>query len=652
MDAVVSKIVGEVEADAQQMAELLPVGDEIFASITEVLETAATDKLNEQSEDELKVALAQDSLSRKLATRVEELRKENEARSYETVQQCLHGIFEAVSGSFNFNPSAPDDDPEARFVSHVDAAVQEVEDATRDCVASASRDRAIDDFKKEAESSRELVRECARSMKEQHAAMEAFEQSRLAIREEKEELMIRQAQLAESTSQKQKKREKLAKQLKEDNKRWEEKAAAAMQEHDETCARLREGAKSLHRQKLRVLQEKQDKANAERQAKLAAETAAVAADAAAKRLSKAARELEAAMLRHARKMEGCGVEEVVKSFFKATPPEELSSLLNVGTAGKRAAGKRAAVVTLTATDETGRVLCASGVHDFTPAVPPFSRFVEWGRLDTASGGTIVLSAAVPLLARCSEEHLRSLPASVQLVKALSGDGLAGDAGAKVKLLCRAEQDMAGCLGSVDQPRKLIALTEGEQLTMLPEVAERLKKLPGPFYIVSMVGAMRIGKSFLLSALVRLLTGRQDLTFGVSKQTKTYTKGVDYCAAPHPDGGTVLFLDVEGEGSTDRSRVYDNVLFSTVFLLSSAVLFNCRGIPNSATVINSLECAVEVAQATADQGESVQTKRLHVVCRDTNYADKDDDADYRNDLLENTKKDRAATTKGFFNYFSC
>eukprot|EP00754_Rhynchopus_humris_P030983 Rhum_TRINITY_DN15306_c4_g1::Rhum_TRINITY_DN15306_c4_g1_i10::g.150242::m.150242 len=645
MDAVVSKIVGEVEADAQQMAELLPVGDEIFASITEVLETAATDKLNEQSEDELKVALAQDSLSRKLATRVEELRKENEARSYETVQQCLHGIFEAVSGSFNFNPSAPDDDPEARFVSHVDAVVQEVEAATRDCVASASRDRAIDEFKKGAESRRSMVRESARIVKEQHALMEALEQSVQELGEEKEKLNEREAELLNS-EKKQKKRKKLAKQLEEDTKKYEKKAATTMQKHDKTCARLREAAQLLDRQKLWVLQEKQNKANAGLQAKTAAAAAAVAADAAAKRLAKAARGLEAAMLRHARKMEGCGVEEVVKSFFKATPPEELSSLLNVGTAGKRAA-----VVTLTATDETGRVLCASGVHDFTPAVPPFSRFVEWCRLDTASGGTIVLSAAVPLLARCSEEHLRSLPASVQLVKALSDDGLAGDAGAKVKLLCRAEQDMAGCLGSVGQPRKLIALAKGEQLTM-PKVDPVLKQLPGPFHIVSMVGAMRIGKSFLLSALVRLLTGRQDLTFGVSDQMKTYTEGVDYCAAPHPDGGTVLFLDVEGAGSRDRSPVYDNMLFSTVFLLSSAVLFNCRGIPNSATVINSLECAVEVAQATADQGESVRTKRLHVVCRDTNSASKDDDADSRNNLLEETKKDGSASTKRFFNYFSC
>ena len=446
---------------------------------------------------------------------------------------------------------------------------------------------------------------------------------------------------------------KLAKQLEGDHKKWEEKLAAAMREHEETCARLRrEAAGRLDRQEMlaeareRELQEEQDKVNAEGQAKAAAAAAAVVAEASAKRLSEATRRLEAAILRHARKMAGSGVEEVVESFFKATSPEVLSSLLNVGTAGQRAA-----VVSLTATDKaTGKVLCASGVQDFAPAAPPFSRLVEWGRLHPLVGGTIVLSAAVPLLARCDEGHLRSLPASVKLRTALNDDGLAGDTRAKTKLLCTAERDMAACLaGSVAQPRKLIALSEGEQLTIPPEVASSLQLLPGPFHIVAMIGVMRIGKSFLLSALVRLLTGCNELTFGVSNQTTTYTKGVDYCAAPHPDGGTVLFLDVEGADSTDRSRVYDNVLFSTVFLMSSAVLFNCDRIPNDAGKVNSLECSVEIARTTAEC-ESVGAKRVHLVCRNSNDANRDGDTGFRNSLLESAKKDGSAS-KGFFNCFS-
>lgn len=111
--------------------------------------------------------------------------------------------------------------------------------------------------------------------------------------------------------------------------------------------------------------------------------------------------------------------------------------------------------------------------------------------------------------------------------------------------------------------------------------EYLRGLDGPLYIVAVVGQMRQGKSFILN----LLAGGPGI-FQLGHQTKSCTEGIDVFARPHPSGlGHLVFLDVEGQRSTERSETYDAALTTIAMLLSSLVVYNCLAVGTSADVDN-------------------------------------------------------------------
>eukprot|EP00439_Symbiodinium_sp_Y106_P043166 s177_g5.t1 len=118
-----------------------------------------------------------------------------------------------------------------------------------------------------------------------------------------------------------------------------------------------------------------------------------------------------------------------------------------------------------------------------------------------------------------------------------------------------------------------------QFLVMEEGANFLRSLEGPLYIVSVVGVMRQGKSFILG----LLAGGPGI-FRLGHQTKSCTEGVDVFARPHPSGrGHLVFLDVEGQGSPDRNDTYDAALTTVAMLLSSMVVYNCLSVGTSADV---------------------------------------------------------------------
>jgi len=118
-----------------------------------------------------------------------------------------------------------------------------------------------------------------------------------------------------------------------------------------------------------------------------------------------------------------------------------------------------------------------------------------------------------------------------------------------------------------------------QFLVMEEGANFLRSLEGPLYVVSVVGVMRQGKSFILG----LLAGGPGI-FRLGHQTKSCTEGVDVFARPHPSGrGHLVFLDVEGQGSPDRNDTYDAALTTVAMLLSSMVVYNCLSVGTSADV---------------------------------------------------------------------
>ncbi|CAE7244293.1 GBP3, partial [Symbiodinium microadriaticum] len=84
------------------------------------------------------------------------------------------------------------------------------------------------------------------------------------------------------------------------------------------------------------------------------------------------------------------------------------------------------------------------------------------------------------------------------------------------------------------------------------------------------------------------------------QTRSCTEGVDVFARPHPSGrGRLVFLDVEGQGSTDRNDTYDAALTTVAMLLSSMVVYNCLSVGLSGDV-NKLELLSGFMQNIVDR----------------------------------------------------
>eukprot|EP01061_Rhynchopus_euleeides_P010328 TRINITY_DN19772_c0_g1_i1.p1 TRINITY_DN19772_c0_g1~~TRINITY_DN19772_c0_g1_i1.p1 ORF type:complete len:534 (+),score=189.61 TRINITY_DN19772_c0_g1_i1:60-1604(+) len=195
-------------------------------------------------------------------------------------------------------------------------------------------------------------------------------------------------------------------------------------------------------------------------------------------------------------------------------------------------------------------------------------------------------------------------------------------------------------GIPPESTKLVDAPAGPQshLTVQLEAEDLLDGLCGPFHVVSIVGKLRNGKSYLLSLLARLLFAdtpdQEGCVFRVSSELRSFTLGIDMCAVPLGPMGTVLLLDTEGCDSVGRDAAHGAKIFSAAYTLSGTMLFNVHAI-NDASQLSSLESCVQIAEALGGEGGS-SAKALHIICRDSWVpASRDSDAAFRKQALQDS-----------------
>lgn len=165
-----------------------------------------------------------------------------------------------------------------------------------------------------------------------------------------------------------------------------------------------------------------------------------------------------------------------------------------------------------------------------------------------------------------------------------------------------------------------ALQLGTGLSMLKSLDKKV-----PLSLVSVFGAARTGKSFLLNCLA----GKPGL-FRCNNQHLPCTKGSDISASTNKlksiadhvgvkvaapmANARVAWVDCEGSGDQDVS--YDTKLTMPLLISSKVIIFNHKGAPTASSMLDQLSVLARTA-------EGVETNRkmfghLHLVLRDYSF----------------------------------
>jgi hypothetical protein len=151
---------------------------------------------------------------------------------------------------------------------------------------------------------------------------------------------------------------------------------------------------------------------------------------------------------------------------------------------------------------------------------------------------------------------------------------------------------------MDKPLPFITSTPDRKFSLHPEAVAYLSKINGPIGVVAVAGLARFvssvplfcffpcslfpsmnrtGKSYLLNRL-----NGQQMGFDVGPSINPCTKGIYIWGVPkahvssNGEKMTLLLLDTEGIGATDRDKTHDAKIFSLALLLSSYFIYNSLG----------------------------------------------------------------------------
>ena len=121
---------------------------------------------------------------------------------------------------------------------------------------------------------------------------------------------------------------------------------------------------------------------------------------------------------------------------------------------------------------------------------------------------------------------------------------------------------------------------GEKLEINPEARRIARGIKGPIGVLTVAGAYRTGKSYLLNRV--LLNTQSGPGFGVGSSINPCTKGLWMWSAPivgYSDKGekmNIIVVDSEGTGGLDEDQNHDMRIFSLALLLSSFFVYNSMG----------------------------------------------------------------------------
>jgi len=106
----------------------------------------------------------------------------------------------------------------------------------------------------------------------------------------------------------------------------------------------------------------------------------------------------------------------------------------------------------------------------------------------------------------------------------------------------------------------------EKIIVSPEAMKFLETLNSPVSVVSIVGPLHSGKSFLTNQLL----GENSFELGYYVAPKTQGLWMDVVKK---DNRTIIFLDSEGLFASNVSEIYDAKIFSICSLISSYMIYN-------------------------------------------------------------------------------
>ncbi|RLN93015.1 hypothetical protein BBJ28_00012595 [Nothophytophthora sp. Chile5] len=163
------------------------------------------------------------------------------------------------------------------------------------------------------------------------------------------------------------------------------------------------------------------------------------------------------------------------------------------------------------------------------------------------------------------------------------------------------------------PLPFVTLTDDGSFEVAPEAVAYLQQIRGDIAVVAIAGLYRTGKSYLLNLL--LGRDRAEEMFDVGATVNACTKGIwiwgqpvgeqQHAAFRHlSKDTTIVFMDTEGLGSTQRSQTQDTRIFALALLLSSLFIYNSRGVIDS-SAIEDLSLVVHLTKYIQTKAHAAQ-----------------------------------------------
>ncbi|XP_060581771.1 guanylate-binding protein 1-like [Ruditapes philippinarum] len=154
---------------------------------------------------------------------------------------------------------------------------------------------------------------------------------------------------------------------------------------------------------------------------------------------------------------------------------------------------------------------------------------------------------------------------------------------------------------------VLVSTENGKTTCNETTLSRLREIEQPLNIVSVVGTLRTGKSFLLNKLARHGAVNREACFAIGHTTDPVTKGIWVMCRPHPtkENQVLVLLDTEGIDDPDKIEVEDDKnVFILATLLSNTLVYNTKGNLDRTTIdkfkfLNKIKTSIEVNGSEED-----------------------------------------------------